>query len=129
MSDGVATLDIITPFFNEEESAAAFARLVAELEGEIGRRFGMRVHKILVDDGSTDLGVSHMSRVLAGSWEIVRLSRNFGKEVAVLAGLDRSTADMVLIMDADLQHSKETSLALIAAIAAAFIEKRCPAAK
>ncbi|MER9580517.1 glycosyltransferase family 2 protein [Mesorhizobium sp. M0276] len=108
------TLDIVAPFLNEAQSASAFARLLGELEAAVAQRFGMTVHKILVDDGSRDDGAQRFSQALTGSWEIVRLSRNFGKEVAVLAGLDRSRGDMVLIMDADLQHSLNISLKLIA---------------
>lgn len=108
------TLDVIAPFLNEAQSAAAFAVLLDRLEATVAERFGMSVHKILVDDGSSDDGVERFSRALTGSWEIVRLSRNFGKEVAVLAGLDHSRGDMVLIMDADLQHSMDISLKMIA---------------
>ncbi|MER9164757.1 glycosyltransferase [Mesorhizobium sp. M7A.F.Ca.US.010.02.1.1] len=108
------SLDIVAPFFNEAASASAFARLLGELEAAVAQRFGMTVHKILVDDGSGDDGAGRFSQALTGSWEIVRLSRNFGKEVAVLAGLDQSRGDMVLIMDADLQHSLDISLKLIA---------------
>ncbi|MER8442191.1 glycosyltransferase family 2 protein [Mesorhizobium sp. M1066] len=108
------SLDIVAPFFNEAASASAFARLLGELEAAVAQRFGMTVHKILVDDGSRDDGAGRFSQALTGSWEIVRLSRNFGKEVAVLAGLDQSRGDMVLIMDADLQHSLDISLKLIA---------------
>jgi glycosyltransferase involved in cell wall biosynthesis len=107
------TLDVIAPFLNEAQSAAAFVALLDQLESAVSERFGMALHKILVDDGSQDDGVERFSRALSGSWEIVRLSRNFGKEVAVLAGLDRSRGDMVLIMDADLQHSMEISLTMI----------------
>ncbi|RVD12559.1 MAG: glycosyltransferase [Mesorhizobium sp.] len=108
------SLDIVAPFFNEAASASAFARLLGELEAAVAQRFGMTVHKILVDDGSRDDGAGRFSQALTGSWEIVRLSRNFGKEVAVLAGLDQSRGDMVLIMDADLQHSLDISLKLTA---------------
>ncbi|ARP63601.1 glycosyltransferase [Mesorhizobium sp. M7A.F.Ca.US.006.04.2.1] len=108
------SLDIVAPFFNEAASASAFACLLGELEVAVAQRFGMTVHKILVDDGSRDDGAVRFSQALTGSWEIVRLSRNFGKEVAVLAGLDQSRGDMVLIMDADLQHSLDISLKLIA---------------
>ena len=107
------TLDVIAPFLNEAQSAAAFVALLDQLEAAVSQRFGMAMHKILIDDGSQDDGVERFSRTLSGSWEIVRLSRNFGKEVAVLAGLDRSRGDMVLIMDADLQHSMEISLKMI----------------
>jgi len=116
MPEARSKLVVVTPFFEEEASAPAFAALLAELEVEVSRRYGMSVHKVLVDDGSRDAGAERLAAHLAGSWEIVRLSRNFGKEIAVLAGLDRAEGDMVLIMDADLQHSLETSLRLIAAL-------------
>lgn len=112
------TLDVIAPFLNEAQSAVAFVALLDQLEAAVSQRFGMALHKILVDDGSQDDGVERFSRALSGSWEIVRLSRNFGKEVAVLAGLDRSRGDMVLIMDADLQHSMEISLTMISELVA-----------
>ncbi|BCG78418.1 sugar transferase [Mesorhizobium sp. 113-3-3] len=114
MAESRPVLDIVAPFLNEAQSASAFAALLDKLEVEVSQRFGMKVHKILVDDGSSDDGAERFSRALSGSWEIVRLSRNFGKEVAVLAGLDQSRGDMALVMDADLQHSMDTSLRMIA---------------
>jgi glycosyltransferase involved in cell wall biosynthesis len=107
------TLDIIAPFFNEAESAIAFVGLLDRLEAAVAERFGMTVRKILVDDGSRDGSAETFAAALSGSWEIVRLSRNFGKEAAVLAGLDHSRGDMVLIMDSDLQHSMDISLKMI----------------
>ncbi|TPJ58998.1 glycosyltransferase family 2 protein [Mesorhizobium sp. B2-7-1] len=106
-------LDIIAPFFNETESAIAFVGLLDRLEVAVAERFGMTVRKILVDDGSRDGSAETFAAALSGSWEIVRLSRNFGKEAAVLAGLDHSRGDMVLIMDSDLQHSMDISLKMI----------------
>jgi glycosyltransferase involved in cell wall biosynthesis len=109
----MARLDLISPFLNEAQTAKAFTSLIAEFEAEVARRFGLTVHKILIDDGSTDGSAEIFAKGLTGSWEIVRLSRNFGKEVAVLAGLDRVGGDYVLIMDADLQHSNEIGLKLL----------------
>ncbi|SFO15487.1 Glycosyltransferase involved in cell wall bisynthesis [Mesorhizobium sp. NFR06] len=106
-------LDVIAPFFNEAESAVAFVALLNRLEAAMAERFGMTVRKILVDDGSRDGSAETFAAALSGSWEIVRLSRNFGKEAAVLAGLDHSRGDMVLIMDSDLQHSMDISLKMI----------------
>jgi glycosyltransferase involved in cell wall biosynthesis len=81
-----------------------FARLVEE-------RFGLAFQAVLVDDGSTDGSAKPDSATaLTGDWKIVRLSRNFGKEVALLAGLDHADGDFVMLMDADLQHSLETAL-------------------
>lgn len=107
-------LDIVVPVYNEAQSAASFCALVAAFEAQVQARFGFSVHKIIVDDGSTDGSVGILSQTLAGSWEMVRLSRNFGKELAVLAGLDRSAGDYTLIMDADLQHSAEVALGMLA---------------
>lgn len=112
------TLDVIAPFLNEAQSASAFVALLERLEAAVAERFGMTMRKILVDDGSRDDSVERFSALLSGSWEIVRLSRNFGKEAAVLAGLDHSRGDMVLIMDSDLQHSMEISLKMIAELVA-----------
>ena len=106
-------LDVIAPFLNEAESAVAFVGLLDKLEAAVAERFGMTVRKILVDDGSRDGSAEIFAAALSGSWEIVRLSRNFGKEAAVLAGLDHSRGDMVLIMDSDLQHSMDISLKMI----------------
>lgn len=112
------TIDVIAPFLNEAQSASAFVGLLEKLEEAVAERFGMTMHKILVDDGSRDDSVERFSATLSGSWEIVRLSRNFGKEAAVLAGLDHSRGDMALIMDSDLQHSMEISLKMIAELVA-----------
>ena len=112
------TIDVIAPFLNEAQSASAFVGLLEKLESAVAERFGMKMHKILVDDGSRDDSVERFSATLSGSWEIVRLSRNFGKEAAVLAGLDHSRGDMALIMDSDLQHSMEISLKMIAELVA-----------
>lgn len=118
MAETRPRLDIVTPFFNEAESAEAFSRMVDSFEAEVGARFGLSVRKILVDDGSRDGSADIFAKTLTGDWEIVRLSRNFGKEVAVLAGLDRAEGDYVLIMDSDLQHSQEVSLLLVAELLA-----------
>lgn len=112
------TLDIIAPFLNEAESAVAFVGLLDRLEAAVAERFGMSMRKILVDDGSRDGSAEKFAAALSGSWEIVRLSRNFGKEAAVLAGLDHSRGNMVLIMDSDLQHSMEISLTMIGELVA-----------
>jgi glycosyltransferase involved in cell wall biosynthesis len=95
-------LSVVVPCFNEEASVerlhaavtAATAALTAEIE------------IVFVDDGSDD-GTLVALRGLAARDESVKytsLSRNFGKEAAMLAGLERASGDAVVIMDADLQH-------------------------
>lgn len=96
-----AKIAVIIPVFNEAEGLPEFhRRLVAELQG-LGP--GWRI--LYVDDGSTD----DTADVLADLSDeppvgVLSLSRNFGKEAALIAGLDHCDADLVLMMDADLQH-------------------------
>jgi len=111
-----ATLAIVVPMFNESRSIEAFIdRAVAALAlPDITSRF------VFVDDGSTDDCVARVERrlpSLPGSC-VVQLSRNFGKEAALLAGLDtaiKSDCDAVVMIDADLQHPPEAIPRLIEA--------------
>jgi glycosyltransferase involved in cell wall biosynthesis len=74
---------------------------------------------IFVDDGSTDGGGEVIAACAAGrkltlDVHVLRLSRNFGKEIALTAGLSRAQADAVVMIDADLQHPIETVEAFFA---------------
>ena len=95
-------LSVVVPCFNEEPVLGAFN---AELHTRLGE-LGVQYEVIFVDDGSTD-GTLSLLRVFAFQDPRVRyvaLSRNFGKEAGMLAGLRESTGDQVVLMDADLQH-------------------------
>ena len=62
---------------------------------------------LLVNDGSTDATLDHMQRLHHADpdhWSYIDLSRNYGKEVAMMAGFDYARGDAVIIMDADMQH-------------------------
>jgi polyisoprenyl-phosphate glycosyltransferase len=98
-------LSVVVPVFNEERNVPAIAeRLKAVLEGCVAS------HEILfVDDGSRD-GTMEAVRRLAVSDPSIRcvsFSRNFGKEVAIAAGLDHARGEAVVLIDADLQHPPE----------------------
>lgn len=110
------TLSIVSPFLNEADSAPAFAKMLADLERTVAERFGLSMDVVLVDDGSTDGSADMFAGLLQGKWKIVQLSRNFGKEIALFAGIEAAKGDLVLLMDADLQHSMTVSLQLIEAI-------------
>ncbi|MEO7057461.1 MAG: glycosyltransferase family 2 protein [Caldimonas sp.] len=101
------TISCVLPAFNEGRSLPA---LLAQLRDELNPRFA-RWEVVVVDDGSSDDTAAAIAPWLAagaggagGSVRYVALSRNFGKEAALTAGLDRARGDLVLLMDADLQH-------------------------
>lgn len=101
-------VSVIIPFFNEQESLPAlFDRLDTVINGATYADIDWEI--MMVDDGSTDASPAIVMerRQLDPRIHIVRLSRNFGKEAAMLAGLDSVTGDCAVIMDADLQHPPE----------------------
>ena len=99
--DAPKLLSLVIPMYNEEE---VFPLLKAELT-KLKREIGLPLEIILVDDGSADQTYRLMyewAREDSGI-KIIALSRNFGHQIAVTAGMDASTGDAVVIMDADLQ--------------------------
>lgn len=105
------SLDIVVPAYNEAQVIESFhERLAAVLDG-----IDASAHVIYIDDGSQD---DTWSLLLALAErdprvEAMRLSRNFGKEAALTAGLDHANADAVVVIDADLQDPPELIPALI----------------
>lgn len=98
-------LSVVVPCYNEER---ALPRLHAALGGVLPA-LAPEHEIVVVDDGSAD-GTLSVARSLAAAdprFRYVALSRNFGKEAALLAGLQRARGDRVAIMDADLQHPPE----------------------
>jgi len=107
MPSGAAPgLSIVVPLHNE---AASLARLHAELV-EVARALAanhtLACEIIYVDDGSRDdtLAIVHQLPASAADVQVVSLSRNFGKEAALLAGLDHARLGAVLFIDGDGQH-------------------------
>ena len=98
---GAPSISCVLPAFNEGQSLPA---LLTELSQELSRHFE-RWEIIVVNDGSSDDTEIAIAPWLVGRGvRYVSLSRNFGKEAALTAGLDRARSDLVLLMDADLQH-------------------------
>jgi dolichol-phosphate mannosyltransferase len=107
-----STISIVAPVFNEIELLPEFYRRVRAVMEEMGEPWEL----LLVDDGSTD-GSTDAIRDLAAKDDHVRpviFSRNFGHQVAITAGLDYSTGDAVVILDADLQDPPEAIPELVA---------------
>ena len=105
----MAELSVVIPVFNESEQIGATLAAVREALracDDVNAAF------VLVDDGSSDRTWDAISGLAANAADVrgIRLSRNFGKEAALCAGLDAaraSDADACLVMDADLQHPPE----------------------
>jgi polyisoprenyl-phosphate glycosyltransferase len=98
-------LTVVVPVFNEEESLPELHRRLHEALDPTGE--GWEV--VYVDDGSTD-GSGAVIERLAGEDErvvLVELSRNFGMEVAMSAGIDQARGDWVVLLHADLQDPPE----------------------
>jgi glycosyltransferase involved in cell wall biosynthesis len=96
-----ASISCVVPAYNEAANLPALLRLLtAQLQGLV-RRWEV----IVVDDGSRDDTAAAIAPWLqAPGVRYLRLSRNFGKEAALSAGLEHAQGDVVVLMDADLQH-------------------------
>ena len=112
MSVGIepVTYSFVIPVYNERDVLPELARrLSTVLEALDGAG-----EVVLVDDGSRD-GSPELLRELNerdARFKVVRLSRNFGHQVAISAGLDHAEGDAVVIMDADLQDPPEVAIEL-----------------
>lgn len=97
-----ARLDIVIPVYQEESHIINSIGIIKKilLDNKIKHRF------ILIDDGSKDKTWEKLTYLAKEDEDIIsiKLSRNFGKEAALCAGLEYSDGDMTLVMDADLQH-------------------------
>jgi glycosyltransferase involved in cell wall biosynthesis len=102
----VFTVDIVVPCFNEEESLPQFFEAYLML---IQNHPKYAFSIIVVDNGSTDgtLGIVKKFISTTKNGICLELSRNFGKEASLTAGLERSTSDIVIPIDADLQDPIE----------------------
>jgi polyisoprenyl-phosphate glycosyltransferase len=95
-------LAIIIPVYNE---GPFLSSNLAEIRSVIGK-IGISCRYFLIDDGSTDNSWIEIQQLIIkyNDLSAIRFSRNFGKEAAILAGLENTDADLYLIMDSDLQH-------------------------
>ncbi|MBT3293992.1 MAG: glycosyltransferase family 2 protein [Verrucomicrobia bacterium] len=101
--DTEATVSIVVPCYNEEEVIGTFHQ---RLVSEISRISDVSFDILFVDDGSSDETLSALEAIEAtdGRAKVYSLSRNFGHQAALTAGLSVATGNAVICMDADLQH-------------------------
>jgi polyisoprenyl-phosphate glycosyltransferase len=98
-------LSVVVPVFNEADNILPLLDRLLPVLGRCAASFEV----VFIDDGSTDGTLDLLRRANAEDRRVraVSFSRNFGKEIAIAAGLDDAEGEAVVIMDADLQHPPE----------------------
>lgn len=107
-------ISLVVPCYNEEESIPLFQEEAVRVLDEMQTRFGspqdpVTFELVYVDDGSTDATLPELKRIAGQAHpdgmdvRYLSFSRNFGKEAALLAGLDAAHGEYVATMDADMQ--------------------------
>jgi len=100
----MSLLSVIVPCFNEEEVLGIFYEEICKSASSM-ESMGVAIEIVFVDDGSKDSTLTLAKQLRAKDKRVryISLSRNFGKEAAIFAGLEYSSGDYVAIIDADLQ--------------------------
>lgn len=99
------TISIVIPIYNEAPNVTPLYKTLTSTIRSLPHQFEL----IFVDDGSSDDSVKKLRQVARKDKraKVIELARNFGKEIAVTAGLHKAKGDAAIIMDADLQHPPE----------------------
>src|SRR6202165_2069766 len=99
-------LSIVVPLYNEAAGLAFLHERPGEPAKNLRQHFGLACEVVYVDDGSADatFAIARGLAAVALDVQVVSLSRNFGKEAALMAGLDHARRGAVLFMDGDGQH-------------------------
>jgi glycosyltransferase involved in cell wall biosynthesis len=105
-------LSIVIPVYNEEDVLPALRTRLDDVMASLG----MRSEVVLVDDGSNDRSVEVMRGISRedSRYRVLVLSRNYGHQIALTAGLDHAQGDATVILDADLQDPPELIPAMLA---------------
>ena len=99
-------LSLVVPCYNEAENVAPFQEAVIAAFSDCGYAYEI----VFVDDGSKDATFHNLKKIFEGQLcpvKVIRLSRNFGKESALYAGLENASGDYISLIDADLQQRPE----------------------
>jgi glycosyltransferase involved in cell wall biosynthesis len=101
-----AGLSIVVPLFNEAENLSILHARIVEVARRLKSARGLTTEVVYVDDGSRDATLTMARDLVADGldMQVLSLSRNFGKEAALLAGLDHARLGALLFMDGDGQH-------------------------
>ena len=115
-SSSTPTMSVVIPLFNEAKGLPALHERIAEVARYLQTKRGLNVEVVYIDDGSGD-NTGDVARSLPAiplDIQVVTLSRNFGKEAALLAGLEHAQPGAVLFMDGDGQHPPDLIYTLVA---------------
>ena len=110
-------ITIVSPVFNEEEGILTFINELNRIAGELKRR-SLQFNLLLVNDGSRDSSLDVISNARPDQLgiSVLNLSRNFGHQAAVWAGLENAKKDhFVIVMDSDLQDPPTSISQIISA--------------
>jgi glycosyltransferase involved in cell wall biosynthesis len=109
-------LSIVVPVFNEAAGLAALHYKLTLLAGRLRDQRGLKTEIVYVDDGSRDdtYAVARALPAETADVQTISFSRNFGKESALLAGLDHARKSAIMFMDGDGQHPPELAEKLVA---------------
>ncbi len=98
-------ISIIVPCYNEERNIEPFLFALSKVEKILKSEFDEDVEYVFVNDGSADTTLEVLKK---NKVQYVSFSRNFGKEAAIMAGLNEVKGDCCVVIDCDLQHPPET---------------------
>lgn len=108
-------LSLVIPVYNEEVIIEELYRRVKKVCEEIKEREGIDYEVIIVNDGSKDRTGELLEKLVEKDekFVVIEFSRNFGHQIAITAGIDYSTGDVVVVMDGDLQDPPEFILDML----------------
>lgn len=103
-------ISLVIPVYNEEKIIPELYRRVKEVADQIPS-----IEIVFVDDGSSDSSCEMLEKICKEDYrfKVLVLSRNFGHQPAIFSGIEHTTGDAVVIMDADLQDPPELILTMV----------------
>ncbi len=109
-------LSLVLPIYNEEAIIPELDRRLRAFLADVGSGVGEAWEVIFVNDGSKDRSLALLTALAAAEprYKVLSLSRNFGHQMAITAGLDRAGGEAVVVMDADLQDPPEVVRQMVA---------------
>jgi len=103
----VKAIDIVLPVYNEEEGLAAFHRGLMQVLESLSSRYQFKVIYVLDRSRDRSLAVLRELAATTSFVTVLHLSRRFGHQMSLIAGMDHASGDAVIMMDCDLQHPPE----------------------